>query len=80
MTKYELRDSDTERAFEMGKRHAEVEQELDVLFPSEPMVEEEDIRSLAWTVTGQKLDPESPEAATLAAHYAEGYWEVWDND
>lgn len=80
MTQFEVTDDHLRRAREMGMRHAAAEQSLDVLFPRDQMVEEEDVRSLAFLVTGLKLDPESFEATMLAANYTEGYWEVWDAD
>ena len=69
-----------DRAREMGERHARAEMALDVPFPSEPISDEEDIRSLAFRVTGEKLDPTSFAAEMIAATYEEGYWEVWDAD
>ena len=69
-----------DRARQMGERHARAEQALDVLFPSDPISDEEDIRSLAFRVTGAKLEPTSFAAEMIAATYEEGYWEVWDAD
>ena len=69
-----------ERARQMGERAARAEQALDVLFPSDPISDEEDIRFLAFRVTGEKLEPTSFAAEMIAATYEEGYWEVWDAD
>lgn len=73
-----------ELAYEMGKRHAEAEKALDVLFPTEPLEDEEDVRTLFWKITGEKVSEkhygEIDEPDSLAASYEDGYWEVWNAD
>jgi len=78
MSAFESTPAHLESARAMGERHAKAEQNLDVLFPSDPITDEEDERTLLWKVTGEKLRTE--QAPELITAYEEAYWEVWDAD
>lgn len=78
MSEFTLTDEHLESARKMGERHARAEQDLDVLFPHDPISDEEDERTLLWKVTGLKLRVE--QAPEIITAYEEAYWEVWDND
>lgn len=75
---YSVTDEHLEIAAKMGKRHAEAEQALDVLFPHDPITDEDDERTLLWKVTGLKLSSE--QAPELITAYEEAYWDVWNAD
>lgn len=73
---FETTDEHLARARTMGERHARAEQDLDVLFPHDPITDEDDERTLLWKVTQQKLSvDQAPEIITA---YEEAYWEVWN--
>lgn len=74
---FSLTDAHIESAREMGARHASNEKLLGRDAPREPIEDDEDVRDIAWRVTGQKLDSDSDDAEVLAGAYAEGYWEEW---
>lgn len=66
-------------AYAKGQAHAKAEFLLGNTHPQEnPLDGEEDIRTLAFNVTGRKLDPESEEAQDIALGYETGYFEQWE--
>ena len=76
-----ITDQHIETAERMGAQHARAEQDLDVLFPADPLDSDDDRRDLLWKITGAKIGTEDDERADdLLRAYEEAYWNVWDED
>jgi len=74
-----LTDRHIELAERAGRTHAEAEYLMGNPGPSEPVLDEEDIRKLVFTVTGEKLDIDSDEATFIVTAYEDAYYEEWEN-
>lgn len=78
MTNFVLTETHIIRAYNMGRVHATAEIELGNSKPTDNILDEEDVRQIAWEITTVKLDPASEEANSLASAYTDGYLDVWE--
>lgn len=64
------------RAFSMGEKRAQEEIEEGVFEPNDDVLEDEEFRrDLVFSVTGEKLDPDSEEGWLIADNYERGYYD-----
>ena len=72
-----LTDHHLELANRSGTVHAYSEILLGNTAPNEPVLDEEDQRSVVFSVTGAKLALDSDEAREIISAYEDGYFEGW---
>ena len=66
--------------YQHGRRHALAEIELGNAAPLEVVLDESDTRTLAYTITGKKLEELSEDdVAEITAMYEEGYYDAWED-